>query len=466
MFLSFAVAVPAQQMITIHNDIPKKTSNGKIIDAHDGRVIQFNKLYYWYGTQYGNTNGFTNANTYVCYSSPDLVTWKFERELMDNKPDGVFYRPHVVFNKKNKKYILWYNWYPKLWDGQFGVAEADAPAGPFKIINDNVAVKHSKLGVGDLGVFVDADEKAYLSYNTINGHKVSVELLDDDYIKSSMQGSAFIAENCEAGSMFKRENLYYLLTDNTCCFCTQGSGAKVFTAASPLGPFVFQQNINRYDGDAAGVLQDGSSNNNFFETLKASEKNEVIAVFSQPATLSRINIFQFTGNRNGQCGEVNNPVLHDPIVEFSFLLSYYNNGVWREISIKKADISNSALQKKYAFSFSAITADKIKITPNYKEGSSSVQIAEINFGNATHPYHFYKINPAEARPIIPAQQTYVMELNTDSGKEYIWMGDFWGSATSGIKGNDFQYWSAPLQFYKNGVIKQLQWADSWKVTLK
>jgi Glycosyl hydrolases family 43 len=458
--------VQAQQKITIRNDVPKTTIDNKIVDAHDGRVIQFGKKFYWYGTQYGNTNGFTNANTYVCYSSPDMVKWKFERTLLENKPEGVFYRPHVVYNKKNKKYILWYNWYPKLWDGQFGVAEANAPTGPFKIMNDNVAVKYSKLGVGDLGVFIDADEKAYLSYNTINGHKVSVEMLDDNYTASTLQGSEFIAEHCEAGSMFKKDNLYYLLTDYTCCFCTQGSGAKVFTASNPLGPYVFKQNINRYSGAPATILQDGSSTNNLFETLKATEKNSIIATFSQPTAINTINIFQFTGNRNGQCGEVNNPILHEPIKEYLFELAYFANGIWKNIEQKNVFISNTALQKKYVFSFANIIADKIKITPLYKDSIATMQLAEINFNSVKQNYSFYKTGLGDGYPIIPAQQTYVMELYTTKGNEYIWMGDFWGSATDGIKGKDFQYWSSPLQFYKNGMIKELHWDDTWNITIK
>jgi hypothetical protein len=61
-------------------------------------VIQFGNKFYWYGTQYGKTNGFTNANKYVSYSSKNLTNWTFEGELIQNRPDGVYYRPHVVFN--------------------------------------------------------------------------------------------------------------------------------------------------------------------------------------------------------------------------------------------------------------------------------------------------------------------------------------------------------------------------------
>jgi hypothetical protein len=40
------------------------------------------------------------------------------------------------------------------------------------------------------------------------------------------------------------------------------------------------------------------------------------------------------------------------------------------------------------------------------------------------------------------------------------MGDEWGSRPDGIKGHDYQYWSSPLQFEKDGMIKQLKWDSS------
>ena len=69
-------------------------------------------------------------------------------------------------------------------------------------------------------------------------------------------------------------------------------------------------------------------------------------------------------------------------------------------------------------------------------------------------------------PIIPAQQTYVMELETSKGTEYIWMGDLWGSASDSRKGNDYQYWSEPLKFREDGTIKTMKWVDEWSVSLK
>ena len=37
--------------------------------------------------------------------------------------------------------------------------------------------------------------------------------------------------------LFKRNGWYYLYYGPTCCFCRFGSGAELFTAKSPLGPW-------------------------------------------------------------------------------------------------------------------------------------------------------------------------------------------------------------------------------------
>lgn len=101
--------------VTIRNDVPREDITGSIVDAHDGCLEFFNGRYYLYGTRYGDANGFTKANRYVCYSSDDLVRWHNHGQILKDPPEGVYYRPYVKYNEKTKKYVLWYNWYPKLW---------------------------------------------------------------------------------------------------------------------------------------------------------------------------------------------------------------------------------------------------------------------------------------------------------------------------------------------------------------
>ena len=102
----------------------------------------------------------------------------------------------------------WYNWYPTLWNGQFGVAVSDTPQGPFAIHDANVAV--SQTSPGDLGLFVDADGAGYVIYTSIaKDHAISIEELTDDYLASTRRNSGVLGTGCEAPVLFKRQGTYY-----------------------------------------------------------------------------------------------------------------------------------------------------------------------------------------------------------------------------------------------------------------
>ena len=121
------------QIVTIDNTRPRRDVTGTIIDAHDGCLQLFGSRFYLYGTAYGTNDGYSPANRFRVYSSPDLEQWTLAGELFKEQPAGVYYRPYVVFNPKTRKFVLWYNWYPRQWDGQTGVATSDTPVGPFTV---------------------------------------------------------------------------------------------------------------------------------------------------------------------------------------------------------------------------------------------------------------------------------------------------------------------------------------------
>ena len=259
-WLKLPIVPPTVRTVAISNVNPRRDSHGEILDAHDGALEYFEGRFYLYGTRYDDTDGLHTTNRYVCYSSRDLTNWTPHGEILKDAPPRMYFRPYVKFNPKSRKYVLWYN---VGGENQDGVATSDRPEGPFTIQNPNVRLKYSELGTGDHGLFVDDDGAGYIIYTAVNlgkmsatepaqilNHRISVEKLSDDYLSSTGENSGFIAGNCESPSMFKRNGTYYLLTDNTCAFCPQGSGARVYTAPSPLGPFTYRGNI---DVEGAGT---------------------------------------------------------------------------------------------------------------------------------------------------------------------------------------------------------------------
>ena len=234
--------------VTINNVEPRRDVAGRIIDAHDGCLQFFEGRFYLYGTAYGtNTDYFQTNHHYCVYSSPDLGQWTYEGELLQAQPSGVYYRPYVVFNPNIRKYVLWYNWYQKNWDGQTGVAVSTSPSGPFTIVNPNIQLSHAHAGDGSL--FVDDDGTAYYIYTAIGeGYTIRVERLTPDYLKATGGTSRILAAGGESPVLFRRNNTYYALCGPRCNACPQGSETQVFTSSSPLGPFVTKPdwNINRH----------------------------------------------------------------------------------------------------------------------------------------------------------------------------------------------------------------------------
>jgi hypothetical protein len=247
-------SAPGNAVVTISNVEPRRDTTGEIIDAHDGCLQFFNGRFYLYGTAYGTNDGYGDANRYRVYSSPDLGQWQYEGELLHGQPKGVYYRPYVVFNARTRKYVLWYNWYAKLWHGQEGVAISDTPVGPFTIVNTNLSLAHADPGDGSL--FVDDDGTGYYIYSTLNdGGTVRVERLTPDYLATTGETSGLLAIGTESPVLFRRNNLYYALCGPRCNACAEGSEAQVLVSRAPLGPYISrpESNINHQLADAGSL---------------------------------------------------------------------------------------------------------------------------------------------------------------------------------------------------------------------
>lgn len=229
---------------------------GDAIDAHDGEIAYFNGTYYLYGTSYGCGFEWGHKDAPFCgfevYSSKDMVNWTDWGQLFDastpvwqTRCNGNTYgcfRPHVIYNKKTRRYVLWINVY----DNRVGyrVFTSESPVGPFVeqsepklAVNNDAAV--AGLNNGDHDTFVDDDGKAYLAYTDWHAKgAIAIEELSDDYLTGTGKViQAVTKSSTEAPALFKRKGIYYLVySDPNCGYCG-GTGASYRTAKSPLGPW-------------------------------------------------------------------------------------------------------------------------------------------------------------------------------------------------------------------------------------
>lgn len=225
------------------------------IDAHDGEIAQFDGVFYLYGTSYDCGYEWGNPNAPFCgfkaYSSKDLVNWTDRGFLFDartpvwqsrcNGKTYGCYRPHVVFNQKTGRYVLWINVYDNVVG--YRVFTSTSPVGPFKeIAEPKLAVNPNApaggLNNGDHDLFVDDDGTAYLAFTDWRaGGAIMIEKLNADYTSGAGEFVKVTPTQTEAPGMLKRNGKYYVLySDPNCGYCS-GTGTSYRTASSPLGPW-------------------------------------------------------------------------------------------------------------------------------------------------------------------------------------------------------------------------------------
>ena len=228
-------------------------TDGNPINVHGGGLLYHNGTYYWYG-EYKKGKTIlpdwatwecyrTDVTGVGCYSSKDLLNWKFEGIVLpavkddpnhDLHPSKVLERPKVVYNKKTGKFVMWAHVesadYSK---ACAGVAVSDSPVGPFVYQG---SFRPNNAMSRDQTVFVDDDGRAYQFYSSENNETMYISLLTDDYLKPSGRFTRnFVKESREAPAVFKYNGKYYFSysTGDTHLLCYA-------TGDNPYGPFTYQ----------------------------------------------------------------------------------------------------------------------------------------------------------------------------------------------------------------------------------
>ncbi|PTR35296.1 glycosyl hydrolase family 43 [Luteibacter sp. OK325] len=249
---------PGGRAVHVHldNGLPgtaRVDDEGHPIDAHDGQIQRFGDRYYLYGTRYGCGFRWNDKKApfcgFVVYSSSDLAHWRAEGPLFDattpswqKRCDGSTYgcfRPHVVFNARTQRYVLWINSYEVAVG--YHVFTATTPTGPFvEAPLPKLAINRDQppgLNHGDHDVFVDHDGTAYLAYTDWRRKgDIAIEQLDESYLSGTGRYARVGLKATEAPSIFRRGDTYYLtFSDPNCGYCT--TGTSYLHATSPLGPW-------------------------------------------------------------------------------------------------------------------------------------------------------------------------------------------------------------------------------------
>jgi hypothetical protein len=188
---------------------------GKPIQAHGGGILKQGDTYFWFGEE--REQGLDPANRYVgCYSSKDLVHWKFRRLIQFADPEHfgsnwILERPKVFYNAKTKKYVMYMHIDGPLTPeghgyalARVGIAVSDTVDGQYRYVKSFRPLGHESR---DIGQFVDDDGTAYLIFED-RPFGFRIARLSDDYLDVEKE-VALIPMHMEGGALVHFNGLYY-----------------------------------------------------------------------------------------------------------------------------------------------------------------------------------------------------------------------------------------------------------------
>ncbi len=273
-------------------------NNGVHINAHGGGFLYYNETYYWFGEH--KISGELGNRAMVgihAYSSKDLYNWKDEGIVLKMHEDTIsmfqkgctLERPKVVYNKKNKKFVMWFHHELKGQSYQSalaGIAVSDYVTGPFKYITsfrlhpnslptnfsteqlenaelvDNVKDEKNKQKIiggayfkrdyemgqmsRDMTIFVDEDDTAYHITASEENQTLLISKLSDDYLSLTKEFiRIFPGGRNEAPAIFKKGNHYFMFTSDLTGW--KPNPARLAVSKSIMGEWEFVGNPCRGD---------------------------------------------------------------------------------------------------------------------------------------------------------------------------------------------------------------------------
>lgn len=268
-------------------------TEGNIINAHGGGILEREGVYYWYGEHKGerSNDALVGVN---CYSSTDLLNWHHEGVVLrvSDDPESpitrgcILERPKVIYNAKTQKYVMYFHLELKgkgYAAAHAGVAISDSPTGPFSL------VRHGRVNAGiypiniteeqknsqatlddkkswtqpwidvvangyylhrdfnegqmarDMTLFVDTDGTAYHIFASEENMTLHIAELTDDYLNyTGRYVRVDAAGQNEAPAIFKRDGTYYMITSG--CTGWAPNAARLLTANHIFGPWTRHPN--------------------------------------------------------------------------------------------------------------------------------------------------------------------------------------------------------------------------------
>lgn len=222
----------------IYNGVPWFDDRGEIVNAHGACIVEENGRYYLFGEwKSDESNAFPG---FSCYSSDDLVNWKFERVVLTVQPDGILgpnrvgERVKVMKCPSTGEYVMYMHADDmKYKDPHIGYATCSTIAGEYKL-HGPLLYEGKPIRRWDMGTYQDTDGTGYLLL-----HGGIVYRLSKDYRSAEAKVvSGISGKHGESPAMFKKDGTYFFLFSNLTSW--EKNDNFYYTASSIEGPWTKQ----------------------------------------------------------------------------------------------------------------------------------------------------------------------------------------------------------------------------------
>ena len=203
----------------IRPGLPWLDDRGRHIQAHGGGVIKVGDTWYWFGEDRSRDND-PDHRCVACYSSTDLVRWRFENQVLKVSdpeglgPDWVLERPKVYHHAETGKFVMYMHVDGRLpgSDDPYSIARV-AVATCDHVAGDYVYQRSFRpLGKEsrDIGQFIDDDGSAYLLFESRPSNGFYIARLSEDYLDVDDE-VCFVHAPLEGGAIVQYEGIYYVI---------------------------------------------------------------------------------------------------------------------------------------------------------------------------------------------------------------------------------------------------------------
>ncbi len=203
-------------------------TKGERIQAHGGSVMYLDGLYYWYGENKEKTDPDKKIWHWGvrCYTSKDLYNWEdkgliippdTEDPSSSLHPTAYMDRPHIIYNKRTKKFVCWLKVMNIDGTQSETVLTADHILGPYTKVKEGL--RPLNMSAGDFDLAVADDGKAYYYFERVHSETICADLTEDYTDVTGFYSTHFPHKYPpyvrEATAHFIRDGKHYLITSGT-----------------------------------------------------------------------------------------------------------------------------------------------------------------------------------------------------------------------------------------------------------